>query len=70
VVRSPSYDATLSTPADVSIPAAANRPAVDGPPGYRRLLLETTAAVRNLDARAPYFPSYTAGSDQFNVGGG
>ncbi len=53
------------------IPAAGNRTVVTGLPGYRRMLFETTIGVRNLDARAPYFPSYDlAGTTQLNAGGG
>ena len=70
VVRSAEFDPTLSNAGDRVIPAAGNRPDVTGPAGFRRLLIETTTAVRNLDARAPFFPVYSAGGDQFNVGGG
>ncbi len=49
--------------------AAAN---TAGPAGYRRLLVETSAAVRNLDSRTPFMPPYSAkgGADGLNVGGG
>jgi type IV pilus assembly protein PilW len=68
VARMPQGDDQV---ADATIPAARNRPAVAGPPGYRRQLFETTAATRNLAARGPYFPSYsTSGTDRLNVGGG
>jgi len=72
VVRSPSVDPDmLGVAADTILPAAGNRAAVAGPVGYRRALFETSAPIRNLDARAPYFPTYTAtGTDQLNVGGG
>ncbi len=69
VVRTENADATVP---DRTVPAAGNRPDVAGLPGYRRMLFQTTAALRNLDARAPYFPIYSAtnGADQLNVGGG
>ena len=68
VARSPEPD--LRVP-DASLPAAGNRDVRAGPPNYRRQLFETTAAVRNTDARAPFFPVYsTTGMDRFNVGGG
>jgi type IV pilus assembly protein PilW len=60
-------------PLDQSLlPVAGNRPATPGQPGYRRLLFEATTAARNMESRAPYFPSLSgsAGSDQLNVGGG
>jgi hypothetical protein len=56
---------------DATVPAAANRPAVDGAPHHRRQVFRTTAAVRNTDARAPLFPVYsTTSGDHFNVSGG
>ena len=68
VVRSPELH--LEVP-DATIPAAGNRGVTAAPPYYRRQLFETTAAVRNTDARAPYFPVYTTlPGDQYNVGGG
>jgi hypothetical protein len=33
-------------------------------------MLQTSVPVRNLDARAPYYPFYGTGADQLNVGGG
>ncbi len=69
VVRSPAQDPTVF---DSAIPAAANRPTLTGPIGFRRQAFQTTAATRNLDARGPYFPTYstTAGADHLNVSGG
>ncbi len=68
-VRTPEADARVF---DFTIPAAANRPAIAGPIGHRRQLFQTSAATRNLDARGPYFPTYstTGGADHLNVGGG
>jgi type IV pilus assembly protein PilW len=68
VVRSAEPD--LARAGAATIPAALNRPDVAGPAGYLRLLLQTSVPVRNLDARAPYYPSYGTGADQLNVGGG
>ena len=71
VVRSPTPDPDLLGATDAILPAAGNRASVAGPPGHRRAVFETSAPIRNLDARAPYFPTYTAtGTDQLNVGGG
>jgi type IV pilus assembly protein PilW len=69
VVRSATADIKLP---DTQVPAAGNRAAFTGLPGYRRLVFETTVAVPNLDARYPYFPSYSSngGADNLNVGGG
>jgi type IV pilus assembly protein PilW len=69
VVRSPAQDPLVF---DSAIPAAANRPTLTGPIGFRRQTFQTTAATRNLDARGPYFPTYstTSGADYLNVGGG
>lgn len=68
-VRTPQADPRVF---DATIPAAANRPAVAGPIGFRRQVFQTSAATRNLDARGPYFPTYStsAGADHLNVGGG
>ncbi len=73
VVRNPAFEAQWSNPDDRTLPAAGNRGAVtDAPTGYRRLLVETTAATRNLDSRAPFTPPYSSnnGADGLNVGGG
>lgn len=71
VVRTAEPDLTLSPLTDpAEVPAALNRPAVAGPAGYRRMVLQTSVAVRNLDSRAPYYPYYGTGTDQLNVGGG
>ncbi len=57
---------------DQTVPVASNRPGLPGLPNYRRMLFETTIAVQNMDARAPYFPTYTSngGADNLNIGGG
>jgi type II secretory pathway pseudopilin PulG len=68
VVRSAEPDLQLSNAA--TLPANLNRPALVGPDGYLRLLLQTSVQVRNLDARAPYYPFYSSAADQLNVGGG
>jgi type IV pilus assembly protein PilW len=77
VVRTPTSDPNLLTDGAATVPAAGNRASFQGPTGYRRTLFETSSAIRNLDARAPYFPTYTADApnystrtDQLNVGGG
>ena len=68
-VRTPEADARVF---DATVPASANRPAIAGPVGYRRQVFQSSAATRNLDARGPYFPTYstTGGADHLNVGGG
>ncbi len=60
-----------------TIPAAQNRDALTGSgvdAGYQRVLVETTEAIRNLDARGPYYPAYSTstplGADGLNVNGG
>jgi type II secretory pathway pseudopilin PulG len=68
VVRSAEPNLQLNDAA--TLPAALNRPALAAPDGYLRLLLQTSVPVRNLDARAPYYPFYGTGADQLNVGGG
>jgi type IV pilus assembly protein PilW len=73
VARARSPDLGLTATEFKTIPAAGNRPAVtNGDPGYRRLVVETTEAVRNLDSRGPFFPAYSTngGADHLNVGGG
>lgn len=73
VVRNPAFDDRFTSAADRTIPAAANRPAIgDAPAGYRRLLVETTDATRNLDSRAAFMPPFSTngGADGLNVGGG
>ena len=69
VVRTPEADSRVF---ESTIPAAGNRPAVAGPIGFRRQVFQTSAATRNLDARGPYFPTYSTngGADHLNVGGG
>jgi hypothetical protein len=59
-----------------TLPASGNRAARPAEK-YRRFLLETSSPTRNLDARAPYYPSWTAGLDAagkpidaLNKGGG
>jgi Tfp pilus assembly protein PilV len=68
VVRTPEPDLSLANTAQ--IPAALNRPALAGPDGFRRMVLQTSVAARNLDSRAPYYPYHGIGTDQLNVGGG
>jgi type II secretory pathway pseudopilin PulG len=68
VVRSAEPDLQLSNAA--ILPANLNRPAQAATDGFLRLLLQTSVQVRNLDARAPYYPFYSAAADQLNVGGG
>jgi Tfp pilus assembly protein PilW len=68
VLRSAEPDLTLASSS--TLPAALNRPALTSSTGHQRLLLQTTVPVRNLDARAPYFPYFGTGTDQLNVGGG
>jgi type IV pilus assembly protein PilW len=69
VVRTPVQDITVT---DAEIPAAGNRKAVDGLPGYRRMRVDTTVTIPNMDSRAPYFPNLSTnnGTDLLNVGGG
>lgn len=67
VVRAPSPQNDVGL--DV-LPAVANRPALAGQALHRRFVLETTTPVRNLDARAPYFPTWSASSAVLNKGGG
>ncbi|HTP52586.1 MAG TPA: PilW family protein [Anaeromyxobacteraceae bacterium] len=68
VVRSPNPDPNSSDP---TVPAAGNRPvSLNGQPGYRRMLFETSVAVPNMASAAPYFPAIGNGADQLNVGGG
>jgi type II secretory pathway pseudopilin PulG len=68
VVRSTSADLSLANSA--TLQAIFNRPAMTVEAGYARLQLQTTVPVRNLDARAPYYPAFGLGTDQLNVGGG
>jgi hypothetical protein len=77
VVRTPTPDPGLVQTSATVVPAAGNRAVSTGPAGFRRTLFETAAPIRNLDSRAPYFPTYTSDSapytnrtDQLNVGGG
>ncbi len=73
VVRIASADPKLGSAEFRTIPAAANRAAnTNADQGFRRLLVETTEATRNVDSRAPYFPAYSTnnGADGLNVGGG
>jgi len=70
VVRAPAPDLRWTFPGNDQIPAALNRPAQAGPAHYRRLLVETSVPLRNLDAQLPYFPTYGFASDQQNPGGG
>jgi type IV pilus assembly protein PilW len=72
VLRTADADVTYNNSS--AIPAAGNRGQIVGPPGYLRLLVDTTVGVPNLSALTPYFPTYSgtvaAGSRQLNVGGG
>ena len=73
VARSRSPDLGLTATEYRTIPAAGNRPDLtNGNPGYRRIVVEETEAVRNLDSRGPFFPAYSTngGADGLNVGGG
>jgi type IV pilus assembly protein PilW len=71
VARSQTSDPTQTDP---TVPAAGNRAVVNGPTGYTRFFIETTVAVPNLSAQAPYFPTWgttsAAGTRTLNVGGG
>ncbi len=49
------------------VPGSGNRGNWAGDSFHHRLRMETTEATRNLDARVPYYPTYSAG---LNVGGG
>jgi type IV pilus assembly protein PilW len=72
VVRSAVYDPKY-TSASNPVPAAGNRASVTtAPAGYRRLLVETTEATRNLDSRGAFMPPLSAnnGADGLNIGGG
>jgi len=51
VVRSPDPD--LALPNSATLPAAGNRAATAAPPGYHRLLVNTTIAVPNLSMASP-----------------
>jgi hypothetical protein len=68
VVRGAEQNATLSNTS--TLPALLNRSSLTAEDGYRRQPYETTIAVRNLDARAPYFPVWDPGSLTLNIGGG
>ncbi len=72
VARSPNQDSNLGS---ATIPATGNRPAIPaGDPGYVRTLFETSVAIPNMEARAPFFPSIVPTTDAsagiLNVGGG
>lgn len=72
VVRSAIYDPKYTSTSD-PILAAGNRAAnTSAPAGYRRLLVETTEATRNLDSRGAFMPPFSInnGADGLNVGGG
>ncbi len=72
VVRSASPDASLNAAGDATSPPAGNRAAIAADGGYRRIVVETTEAIRNMDVRGPYCPAYSVnnGADGLNVGGG
>jgi type IV pilus assembly protein PilW len=69
VVRASAPDPSIP---DAIVPAAGNRPDVDGLPNFRRMRVDTTVMMPNLDSRSPYFPvlSSNNGVDLLNVGGG
>jgi type IV pilus assembly protein PilW len=71
VVRQADADAKISEP---DLPALANRAAIVRDVNRRRALVETTAAVPNLDSHGPVFPSIgdplVAGDANLNFGGG
>lgn len=69
VVRQATPDITVQ---DAVVPGSLNRPDIAGRPGYRRLRMQTTVPVPNMDARSPLFITYSqnAGADGINVGGG
>lgn len=72
VVRSPSFQGTQG---DAAIPAAGNRPVVPASdPEHRRSVFETSAAIPNMESRAPFFPTTVLPTDPqagvLNVGGG
>ena len=68
VVRSPNPDTERGDPA---LPAIGNRPAVTASdPLYRRSVFETSVALPNMEARAPFFPAVDPASTLLNVGGG
>jgi type IV pilus assembly protein PilW len=48
VVRTGEADQKYFTPQDRAIPALGNRPELQGVPGYRRIVFETTVALPNL----------------------
>lgn len=71
VVRTSSADPTITSADERTIPAAGNRGSLTGPQGHRRIIVETTEAVRNLDSRGAFVPPYSQTSgDGLNVGGG
>lgn len=67
VVRAPSAQ---GDPGLDVLPAVANRPALGGRAAHRRFVLETTTPLRNLDARGPYYPTWSDTSATLNKGGG
>ena len=73
VVRAANPDPNTTGDDLHTIPAAANRGAItNADPGYRRLVVESTESLRNLDSRGPFYTPYStnAGADGLNVGGG
>jgi type IV pilus assembly protein PilW len=71
VARTSSVNPGIPVGRDQTIPAAANRGDLTGPPGFRRLTVETSETVRNLDSRGAFIPPYSQTSgDGLNVGGG
>jgi hypothetical protein len=52
---------------EATIPAFAGRPNVDGPPGYRRVLFESTVPLRNLRSTGMFMPPFTTDGSTSDV---
>jgi type IV pilus assembly protein PilW len=72
VVRAATADPAFFGYLHNTVPTAGNRPATPGLPNFRRMRLDSTVMMPNMDSRAPFFPflSTNNGVDQLNVGGG
>jgi type IV pilus assembly protein PilW len=72
VVRSSDHDLSLTGNTDRTLPAAGNRAAFEGLPGYHRSLFETTVVLRNASSQAFVYPTTDPTSVEagVNVGGG
>ena len=72
VVRSPNQDPTWGTRS--SRPPAIDPRWTPATPGYLRTVFETSVAIPNMEARAPFFPTIVPTTDAsagiLNVGGG